>query len=429
MNYNTFLLRFGFNPSEFKNKEALIIEGDDGSIIYELEQEVHDRTCPNCHNPKTQVKDHDWVEINLNTTIGKKEYLRIRKTRFKCPKCKITFTPSIQGIDRYEKISDATKEAIRQEFFNIESFKDIADKYGVSVQTVIDIFDELTKVMPRCALPEYLCIDEKHFEGDTSGSYIVVLSDFFTGIVSDILENRQMAYLERYFSSISFIERSKVKVFISDMYDGYSSIKDRYFPKALFVVDLFHVIKQLTEAVKKIRVITYKQYLDDDSIEYHFLKTNWKVFLCDQYKIRKNYYHSSKFDITLTYGEIILRCLKKNQTFWDAYDILQELLHYDKYERYSEAEEFLEHIIHRLVLTGDEMLISIAMTYSKWKAGIINGLARNQTGRRFSNSVAEGNNSTIDTINTVSTGYKNFKRFRSRIMLIKTYNTKNREPN
>ena len=114
MNYNTFLLRFGFNPADFKNKEVTIVEGDDDSIIYELEQEIHDRTCPNCFNPKTQVKDYDWVEITLNTTIGKKEYLRIRKTRFKCPKCKTTFTPSIQGIERYEKISDITKQSILQ---------------------------------------------------------------------------------------------------------------------------------------------------------------------------------------------------------------------------------------------------------------------------------------------------------------------------
>ena len=42
------------------------------------------------------------------------------------------------------------------------------------------------------------------------------------------------------------------------------------------------------------------------------------------------------------------------------------------------------------------MLIGVAMTYKKWKVGILNGLARNQTGRRYSNSVAEGNNSMID---------------------------------
>lgn len=211
------------------------------------------------------------------------------------------------------------------------------------------------------------------------------------------------------------------------MYDGYLSIRNKYFPNAMFVVDLFHVVKQLTEIVKKIRVITYKQFLDADSLEYHFLKTNWKIFLCDQYKIRKNLYHSSKFDITIPYGEIILRCLRKNQVFWDAYDILQELLHYDKYESWNAANKFMERIINKLVLSGDDMLIGIAMTYKKWKVGILNGLARNQTGRRYSNSVAEGNNSMIDKIIDVSNGYKKFKRFRARIMLIMTYNNQNRE--
>ena len=33
MNYNTFLLRFGFNPSDFKNKEVIIVEGDDESPV------------------------------------------------------------------------------------------------------------------------------------------------------------------------------------------------------------------------------------------------------------------------------------------------------------------------------------------------------------------------------------------------------------
>lgn len=58
----------------------------------------------------------------------------------------------------------------------------------------------------------------------------------------------------------------------------------------------------------------------------------------------------------------------------------------------------MDRIIDRLVLSGDDLLIGVAMTYKKWKVGILNGLARNQTGRRFSNSVAEENNSLIDKI-------------------------------
>ena len=124
-----------------------------------------------------------------------------------------------------------------------------------------------------------MCIDEKHFEGDTYGKYCVIISDFYTGEVIDILENRQMPYLVKYFNDIPLKERENVKVFISDMYDGYSTIKNRFFSNAIFVVDLFHVMKLLTTSINKIRIRTYNQIALEDSIEKHFMKTNWRYFL------------------------------------------------------------------------------------------------------------------------------------------------------
>lgn len=94
-------------------------------------------------------------------------------------------------------------------------------------------------MMPRRPLPECLCIDEKHFEGDSDGKYAVVIFDLFTGDVIDVLENRQLPYLDEYFSNIPFKERSNIKVFNSDMYDGYSIIKNRHFPRVMFDVGLF----------------------------------------------------------------------------------------------------------------------------------------------------------------------------------------------
>lgn len=121
---------------------------------------------------------------------------------------------------------------------------------------------------------------------------------------------------------------------------------------------------------------------------------------------------------------IILKCVQINKTFWDGYNILQEFLHYDKYETYGEAEKFINRIISKLVFSEDEMLIKVAENYRKWKVGIINGLERNQTGKRFSNFVAENTNSHIDKVINASYGYRNFKRFRAGVMLILTYNNK-----
>lgn len=420
MDFNTTLLRFGLDSSNFVNKPVNVIRTNN-DFIYEVEEDYKKQICPICNHQYMFVHGYKWMTIKLSTTLNVKEHLRVKRIRYMCPHCHKTHTFSLKGIERNKTISNFVLTAIKNEFYEIQSFTTIANRYDVSLQTIINIFDEYTKVMPRRPLPEYLCIDEKHFEGDSDGKYCVVLSDFFTGEVIDVLPNRQMPYLDEYFNNISQRERNNVKVFISDMYEGYSTVKNKYFPKAMFVVDLFHVIKLLTKAVNKIRIRTYNQIVLDDTIERHFMKTNWRYFLMDQYKINKNEYHSKKFDMYLSYGEIILRCIKMNTVFWDGYNVLQELLHYDKYETWDEANKFMNRIIAKLNASGDELLGKIAITYQRWKVGILNGLARNQTGRRFSNAIAENNNSHIQKVIDVAYGYGNFKRFRAKVMLVLTY--------
>ena len=420
MDFNTILLKFGLDSTNFTNKPIEAIENDAG-FIYEVVEQFKPRICPNCNHEIMHVHTYKWINIKLSTTINVEEILRIKRIRYKCPHCGKTHTFNLEGINRNENISPFVKTAIKKEFKLLESFSSIAKRYSISLNTVINIFDDYTKFVPRRELSEYLCIDEKNFETEGEGKYCVVLSDFFTGEVIDVLENRQMPYLDRYFSTISQRERDKVKVVISDMYEGYSSVKNKYFPKAQYVIDLFHVVKLLTDAVKKLRIRTYNQYCFSDNIEKYFMKHNWKVFLCDLYKIHKNEYHSEKYHETVSYGEIILRCLKINPTFWDGYSILQELLHYDKYETYTEAERFLNRIIAKLNSSGDELLMRVAASYQRWKVGIINGLARNQTGKRFSNAIAENNNSHIQRVINIAYGYRNFKRFRARVMLLLSY--------
>ncbi len=110
-------------------------------------------------------------------------------------------------------------------------------------------------------------------------------------------------------------------------------------------------------------------------------------------------------------------------TIAKRYDVtaMQELFHYDKYESCKEAEKFMERIIAKLNSNGNELLYKVADSYKKWNPGIINGLTRNQTGRRYSNTIAENDNSHIRKVIDVGYGYKSFERFRLRIMLILTY--------
>lgn len=149
------------------------------------------------------------------------------------------------------------------------------------------------------------------------------------------------------------------------MYDGYSTIKNKYFPKAIFVFDLFHVVKLLTTAVNKIRIRTYNQIAIDDTIERHFLKTNRKFIFKDQLKIYKNEYHSIKFNTYISYGEIIFRYLKISPIFWDGYSILQELIDYNKYETFTNTDRIMNRIIAKLNTSGEELLMKVADSFKK----------------------------------------------------------------
>ena len=420
MDFNTLLTRFGFNSSNFVNKTIEPIPLDEG-FIYEVEEDYRIHLCPHCNNELLHIHGYKWIEIKLSSNLSNKEYLRVKRIRYKCPKCGKTHTFPLEGIERNKVISNYVETAIKKEFFEVQSFSTIAKRYDISTMQVIRIFDKFTEKVPRRPLPECLCIDEKHFESESGGKYAVVLSDFYSGEIIDVLENRQMPYLERYFSNISFSERSNVKVFISDMYDGYSRIKNRFFPKALFVIDLFHVVKNLATAINKLRIRTYNHYTYDETIERHFMKTNWRFFLMDERRIRHSDYHSKKYDVYIPYSEIILRCLKKNIDFWDGYTVLQELLHYDRYDTFTEAMKFIERIIAKLTSSGNDLLCKVAESYSRLKVGIVHGLAKNQTEKRFSNAIAENNNTHIQRVIDIAYGYKNFKRFRARIMLILTY--------
>ncbi len=109
---------------------------------------------------------------------------------------------------------------IHNEFTSKMTFSDIAKRYGLSTNRVIQIFDEKVKVVPRRPLPEVLCIDEIKFQTDIDRKYACILYDFHRREIVDIIVSRQMPYLREYFSNIHVLERNRVKIVISDMYEA-----------------------------------------------------------------------------------------------------------------------------------------------------------------------------------------------------------------
>ena len=62
------------------------------------------------------------------------------------------------------------------------------------------------------------------------------------------------------------------------MYDEYAHLARRWLPNAKVVADRFHVVRQLTEAVNRLRVIAMSRN-EKDTLAYNFMKAKWRLFL------------------------------------------------------------------------------------------------------------------------------------------------------
>ena len=419
MDFNTLLFRLGLDPNCFINRLNEPIKTDSG-FIYEVEQRKDIRICPTCKSTNAIINDYDYVEINCSETNHITDTVRIKKVRFKCKDCNKSFTPVINGIKPYSRISDQSKTLIYKDFFLKLSFTDIANKFGLSVARIIQLFDELVPYVPRLLLPEVLCIDEIRFHEDPDQKYCCVLYDYLNKDVVDIIRNRQLPYLDEYFSKIPEKERKTVKYFISDMYDGYRTIHRRYFPQAIHIVDLFHVIYQLTTALNKIRTIAMKN-AEKGSLQYNFMKSHWKLFLCRKEDIPDKYYYSRKTGKSYHFDDLVDRCVKSDSDLLEAYNVLQDLFHYHQKYTYKKALAFVEHISNRLLLSSNEQLRKVGRTYSKWNVEIARAFSNTNNGIRYTNSIAECINNHLKTIIKIAYGYHNFERFRKRVMLIISY--------
>ena len=103
--------------------------------------------------------------------------------------------------------------------------------------------------MGRLPLSDIISVDEVHIDMDKYYKYALVIQDFYTGEPIDILRSRRNGVTEPFFSSIPPAERNAVKYLLSDMYNPYLSFVDKYFPNAVPVVDSFHVVQWVIQAI------------------------------------------------------------------------------------------------------------------------------------------------------------------------------------
>lgn len=242
-----------------------------------------------------------------------------------------------------------------------------------------------------------ICFDEISLHRG-HGNFILVISAPELGLVLDVLEDRSKESLLKWLDERGTAWCAAVQVACSDMWDAYQEAAEQKLPNARRVVDRFHVMKNLNEALTKARRAIQKEA--DEATQELLKGCRWLLV-----KNREN--------LTEEQQQKLSRMLEASPELKSCYDLKESFRDlFNQPLSYQAAEERLLHWIAKVEATPFKALKSFVNTLRHWWEQILNYFEG-----RFNNGFAEGVNLKIKMLNRRGFGYRNFNSFRLHVLV------------
>lgn len=433
--------------SDVRVKE--IEETADSLIVY-VEKAFPNNICPECgckaesKGPRIRQVNHPILQD------GRKCLINLISRKWHCKSCGAYYYDQFGFVEKGKQNSNIIVLQVLDKMKNLGyTAVSIAHDLNISDTMVHEIFMRYVD-LPRLPLPEVLCIDEVHMKYSNADLYSVILLDWKTGDVVDILPNRYHDTLVRYFQQITISERENVKYLISDMYSQYTDLAGSLLPEAVSVIDCFHhtqpMINSIRQYINKVR----KRYLkrDHERLEeknfqtnsnHRTIKESREVYLLRRYEflLLKNvadinyepYFRSVRgrggylFDLRAIEKEF----MELDENFPKIRELKEMYIAFThSYVNDREgAEKELEHLIKIYTESGLEIFTSFARLLTSHKEGILTSFtfmtaerkdASEETLRRLSNGPMEGYNNQPKDLKRNSNSVSNFSYNRNRLL-------------
>ena len=332
-------------------------------------------------------------------------YLLLKKQVYKCKHCNKKITAKTTEIEHRCRISNNTKHSIIVYSKQAISHKLIAQIHNVSNMTVQrqnnKVYDD--EKLYKNFLPENICIDEFTYKNRIMAFNFCNAEN---GKTIDLVEDRSLENLIRYFKYYSEDCKSNVKSVVMDMYKPYLSLVNECFPNAKIIIDLFHIVQLIGRSFNKTRI----QVMKKDKENYRKMKRYWRLLL--RARLELDCSHWKKFICfknLMTEVDVVDYILNQNEELKNTYELYQNILYalqrrdYDLFQTIIHTE--YNHISHYMKTSLNTLI--------EFSPHIKNTLELS-----YSNGVMERNNNTCKLIKRVAFGFRNFKNFKSRIMIM-----------
>lgn len=424
--------------------------------------------CPNCDWDHPKIKGYTDKTIHYSFPGETNTKLIYHARRYKCPVCGRTYYEHSPFVFKNMRISIKTVLAVLKDLKSgTETFSSTAARYGLSVTSVISIFDKHVQIS-RKKLPRFMCLDEVYAMRTPGSKYICVILDFEKHVPIDVRPTRYKKDLIHYFLSIPLEERKTVEMVCFDMYPTYRDVVKTAFPNALGVVDHFHICQEFYRQFDQVRIRVMKKIEQQKKELLQELKALQKEYegcayekdpqywkLKAEYKVKDDqYYALKKFNWLLRQSEkdFIQNGKKRPNRHFNMEvslkDILEILLECDPaiaeimrlkrdltemYERsdYENGQKEVNKVIAEFSGSWLKEMQHFGKTMRKWRNEIVNsfipidrsykvrrdGYVTSQD-HRMHNGIIENRNKIIKCLKNNANGYTNWERFRNRILYV-----------
>jgi len=241
------------------------------------------KCCTKCgciNNNSIIKKGTKLCMIKINKISELTSYLELTKQMYKCKNCNKRFISESNIVDYRCRISNNVKIAIYSCAKEVFSKKLISRLYNICDNTVQRIFDTMFNcdTVYKSSIPEAICIDEFTYKNKTMAFNICAAK---TGKTVDLIEDKNTYNLDKYFSHYLEEARLRIKFVVMDMYKPYVGLIKKYFPNALIIIDLFHIVQLISKSLNKTRINVMKENKEDRNK----FKKYWRLILKSRFDI------------------------------------------------------------------------------------------------------------------------------------------------
>jgi len=339
-------------------------------------------------------------------------HLILKKQRYKCRHCGGTFTLNTPIVNKYCFISNNTRLSIILDASKKISECDIAKSNNVSHSTVNRIINSSYEVHNpfHKELPENLCFDEFKSVKSAVGAMSFIYCNADTSDIFDIVEDRRLSSLYRYFMRFPQDSRDKVKRVVIDMYKPYMQLIKEVFPKAKIIIDKFHIVQLISRALNKTRITVMNQ----NKQNYTKLKRYWKLLLKYRADIDTGEYRRYLcYKQWMCEEDVLNDLLCIDSELNNTYELYQDLLRSIKTKNIAKFNRIIDDYKKGVYKNISGYMITSMATIISHQDMILNTLEST-----YHNGVIEGLINKIKVIKRIAFGYRSFYHFKARILMI-----------